>query len=128
MNWPFRESDYNNLEPYFQSLREYMFDSPIGLQGLINLQEITSRLNRFHTGQPEETIVRVLYRNFGEDEYEKAAAIEIILGACNEWVSKKHKGAIKSIDIYQKGGSKNFQSLAEALSGAVNARILSQSK
>ena len=117
------ESDYNNLEPFFKALKVFIVRSPrkdLSKNGVMNLSDISSKLNRFTASVNNQQTMEDVLNNFARHEPVCSAAIETILaGTINAIKERNLEEDIPIIDLKKPGSAKLFQSLSEAVSEAL---------
>lgn len=129
----FENSRNNNLDAYFASLRDLVDRSPMipthardaDKLDIFSLQEISSKLNRYHVSGNEDSIGDILKDMFpaNEEKDHLDLLVRILVDGCNRKVKEELRGTVAPLNVDNPGTASHFQSFAEAMQEVIRFRL-----
>lgn len=129
----FENSRNNNLDAYFASLRDLVDRSPMiptrardtDKLDVFSLQEISSKLNRYHVSGNKDSIGDILKNMFPENEKKDHLdlLVRILVDGCNRKVKEELGDMVALLNVDAPGTATHFQSFAEAMQEVIRLRL-----
>jgi hypothetical protein len=134
----FEDNKDAGLEAYFLAFRDLIKDSPMiptnaeeeGKLDVFSLQEISSKLNRFHVSGNPDSIGDILERMFPAREKKDHLdlLVRVLVDGCNRKVKEElpdyvESGEVSLLNVDADGTASYFQSFAEAMQLVIRMRL-----